>query len=61
MVIDADNNVYLIRNGKLLALDMNNGVIKWSIEVPDSAKHLVMGPAGKLYFRIDNKSIYVAM
>ncbi len=59
MVIDADNNVYLMGNGKLVALNMNNGVIKWSIEVPNSAKHLVMGPAGKLYFGVDKEGIYV--
>ncbi len=59
MVIDQDNIVYALGQGKLLALDIDSGVIKWNLAVPNSAKHLVMGPAGKLYFGVDNKGIYV--
>ncbi len=59
MVIDADNNVYLMGNGKLVAIDMDEAEIKWQIKVNRSSQNLVMGPAGKLYFGVDNKGIYV--
>ncbi len=54
MVIDADNNVYLMGGGHLVVVKE-----ELDIEVDESAQNLVMGPAGKLYFGVDNKGIYV--